>query len=136
MRVFVPHEAAMRELGARLAKQLKPGDIVLLEGPLGAGKTTLVRGALAALGHEGTVRSPSFNLVQEYELGSKTVVHADLYRLDSASGLGLDSDCAHAILFIEWPERDPELASIAAWRVTLELADDGRWVTTEPPATG
>lgn len=126
----------MRELGARLAKQLKLGDIVLLEGPLGAGKTTLVRGALASFGHEGSVRSPSFNLVQEYTLGERTVVHADLYRLDSASGLGLDSDYADAILFVEWPDRDPELATVRAWRVVIELADEGRWVTTEPPANG
>lgn len=93
-----------RNLGRTLGKILEQGICVLLYGDLGAGKTVLVRGVGEALGISG-VRSPSFTLINEYESGSGIfIVHADLYRLDDASSLGLE-EYEDAIMFVEWPER-------------------------------
>lgn len=98
--------AETRRLATRLAADLRPGDVVWLVGPLGAGKTTFVRGLAAALGASDDVASPTFALVHAYE-GRVPLVHADLYRLGEAevAGLGLDEIAADAILAVEWPER-------------------------------
>lgn len=99
----------MLAFGAELARQLRAGDRVYLSGELGAGKTTLVRGVLRGLGHQGAVKSPTFTLVEPYELTGFTIYHFDLYRINSPSelvnlGLG-DYFTAHAVCLIEWPER-------------------------------
>lgn len=99
--------------GARLARALPSGIPQLLQihlhGELGAGKTTLARGFLQALGYAGVVRSPTYTLVESYALGAVTVVHADLYRLqhpDELEALGLrDLAVADHVWLIEWPER-------------------------------
>jgi tRNA threonylcarbamoyladenosine biosynthesis protein TsaE len=97
-------------IGARLAAELKPGDLVLVEGEVGAGKTTLVRGAVRALGHEGRVTSPTFTLASRYEDGRVPISHLDLYRLAEsgadAEDLALLSDelTDERIAFVEWPE--------------------------------
>ncbi len=96
-------------LGGALARRLEAGDAVLLEGPLGCGKTTFVRGLARALGVEGPIRSPSFNLVHEYRT-SPPLAHADLYRLaklEEVESLGLDDLLVHHALVLEWPERAP-----------------------------
>ena len=116
----VPDEEAMRALGASLASELKAGDIVLLEGDLGAGKTTLVRGLLAALGVTEGVRSPTFNLMQVFET-SPPVLHADLYRLKSATGLGLEEYFDTHLCLVEWPDR----ASWPTDAVTIQIEFDG-----------
>jgi len=94
-------------LGARIAAQLEPGDVVLLSGDLGAGKTTLIRGACRALGISGPVTSPTFTIGQRYEGGCHPISHLDLYRLESLDEedpallddyLGPDT-----IAFVEWP---------------------------------
>lgn len=110
----------MRALGASLASELKAGDIVLLEGDLGAGKTTLVRGLLAALGVTEGVRSPTFNLMQIFET-LPPVLHADLYRLKSAAGLGLEEYFDTHLCLVEWPDR----ASWPADAVTIQIEFDG-----------
>ena len=100
-------------VGARLARALPAGPArmlqVQLHGELGAGKTTLARGFLRALGHAGVVRSPTYTLFETYLLGATTVVHADLYRLrhpDEFEGLGLrDLATAGHVWLIEWPQR-------------------------------
>jgi tRNA threonylcarbamoyladenosine biosynthesis protein TsaE len=102
-------EAATDAFAVRLAAHLAPGDLVLLEGELGAGKTCLVRGLCRALGvpEDVPVTSPTFALVHELE-GRVPIVHADLYRLetlDEVSDLGLDDQIADAIVFVEWGER-------------------------------
>jgi tRNA threonylcarbamoyladenosine biosynthesis protein TsaE len=110
MRRFSETSAETEALGAELAAGLRPGDLVLVEGELGAGKTTLVRGAVRALGHEGRVTSPTFTLASRYEDGRVPVSHLDLYRLrgagPDAEDLALLEDelAADRVVFVEWPE--------------------------------
>lgn len=112
---FVSENAAETEaIGARLAAELRPGDIVLLEGELGAGKTTLVRGAARALGVTTPVTSPTFTIGQRYPAHPTALAHVDLYRLGSLEDedpdllsdyLGRDT-----IAFVEWPPDGAEAA--------------------------
>ena len=100
---------AQERLGAVLAAACRRPCIIFLEGDLGAGKTTLVRGFLRALGHLGPVRSPTFTLLEPYELAAGPIFHLDLYRLadpEELAYLGLrDLLGERAILLVEWPER-------------------------------
>ena len=127
---------ATAHLGAEIARRLRPGDVVALSGPLGVGKTALVRAILAALGHEGEVPSPSFAIVQPYDDVEPAVWHVDLYRIEDASELeelGLDS-AVDAVLLIEWPERAGEKTWPQALRLALDFAPDGaRRLTAEVP---
>lgn len=131
-------EEATGAFGAALAAQLKTGDVVALSGPLGVGKTALVRGLLAALGHEGEVPSPSFAIVQPYEDLEPPVWHVDLFRLDDPSELeelGLES-ASDGVLLIEWPEKAGAGAWPEALRLTLDFADAGarRLTASVPPS--
>lgn len=100
---------ATHDLGRSLARLLAIGDLVLLSGDLGAGKTHLARAVVQAFaGPEQDVPSPTFTLVQRYETPSLTVTHADLYRIDALSELeelGLDAALEEGALLVEWPER-------------------------------
>ena len=94
-------------IGRRLARGLQPGDVVLLSGPLGAGKTALVRGLAEGLGCDpADVSSPTFTIIQEYA-GPTRLQHVDLYRLTppEAEDLGLDELSADAVIAVEWPDR-------------------------------
>ena len=109
--------------GAELARRLQAGDVVLVSGELGAGKTTFVRGACRELGVTGPVTSPTFTLGRRYE-GRMPVSHLDLYRLDHPEeedpGLLAEYLAPDGVAFVEWPERgDPGLGTVAA-RVALE----------------
>ena len=126
--------------GAELAATLRPGDLVLLVGDLGAGKTTLARALIRTLLGDPSldVPSPSFSLVQPYEGPAGPVLHADLYRLASAAEideLGL-FDQPSAIVLVEWPERAPELFGRATAIVELNIPAGGiaRAVTLERPS--
>jgi tRNA threonylcarbamoyladenosine biosynthesis protein TsaE len=130
-------EEETRRLGASLARRLAPGDVVLLEGELGAGKTAFVKGIAAGLGLDPEdVSSPSFALVHEYGPAGKPplLVHGDLYRVfagASIADLGLD-ERKSAILAVEWPR--PPLTERRAWRVALRIEPDGsRTIDVEPP---
>ena len=135
--MILADEAATLAAGATLAGLLRAGDVVTMTGDLGAGKTTLVRGLLQALGHVGEVPSPSFAIVQPYEDVQPPVWHADLYRLDDPSELtelGLDS-LGDSVLIVEWPERAGEDAWREALRLSLEiLGPRKRRLTAEVPA--
>ena len=103
-------ESETKNLAHDFAKNLKPGQIVLLNGDLGTGKTVFMRGIGKYFGVENLIRSPSFTLINEYETKSGIyLIHADLYRLDnfSAESLGLDEYFYNddVIIFIEWPDR-------------------------------
>lgn len=130
----LPDLAAMDEFGGRIAARLRAGDVVALSGPLGSGKTTLARAIIAALGHEGEVPSPTFTIVETYDL-DPPLVHADFYRLDSpreAEELGLDDYREGAALVAEWPERAGGFAHEAdCLSVTLEIAGNGRKAIVE-----
>lgn len=125
----VVDEAGMRELGSSLAHRFASGDVVFLSGELGAGKTTLVRGILAALGWSQEVRSPTFNLLHTYPNLSPPVVHADLYRVASWQGIGIEDYLDSHLCLIEWPDRAVGLVGEGqAWRIEIEFAGDGRRV--------
>lgn len=123
---------AMEALGERLAKLLRAGDVVLLVGPLGAGKTTLTRGIGAGLGARGTVQSPTFVLARTHktDLGP-SLVHVDAYRLQQAVEFDdLDIDFARSIVVIEWP-RDYLSGVVDAWleiEISRAAEDDQRQV--------
>lgn len=132
--------AATQALGARLAAVLRAGDLVTLAGGLGAGKTSFARGVLAALGLEEEAPSPTFAIVQPYDVPDVRlpVLHVDLYRLDSPGDLlelGLDEARYDSALLIEWAER----AGPGRWRdaLALDLAvlpDGARRLTWSAPA--
>lgn len=128
---FCADEAATRAFGTEWAKQWQAGDLVLLEGDLGAGKTTFVRGVLEGLGHMGPVRSPTFNLLQTFPT-IPPVLHVDLYRLPSAQGLGLEEYFESHLVLVEWPDRAPELQTIPeVWLVKIVPQDEGRQITIQ-----
>jgi len=124
-------EAATIELGAALAAA-RPADaagcLITLCGELGAGKTTLVRAFLRALGHEGAVPSPTYTLVESYDLLDMPIHHVDLYRIADAAELeflGWD-DLRAGLVIVEWPERAPGLSAAADLAIELSYAADGR----------
>jgi tRNA threonylcarbamoyladenosine biosynthesis protein TsaE len=118
--------AETEAVGARLAAELRPGDVVLLSGELGSGKTTLVRGACRALGVTGPVTSPSFTIGSRYTTGRLPITHVDLYRLQDLAGEdpSLMDDYAdeRTVTFVEWPAvAEPALERVR-FRVRLEHA--------------
>ena len=124
-------EQATMELGARLAGALKPGDIVLLEGELGAGKTAFVRGLAVGLGaSEEEVSSPTFTLVQEYR-GRVPLLHADLYRLSGAEAdeLGIEELGADGVVAVEWAAKLVHRPPGAVEVLIEDLGGDRRRIT-------
>jgi tRNA threonylcarbamoyladenosine biosynthesis protein TsaE len=106
--IVLADEAATAALGAALAHRARPGDVLTLAGPLGAGKTSFARAFIAALGVRDEVPSPTFTFVQTYDTAIGMVWHFDLYRLsspDDVHELGLDEALVDGIVLIEWPER-------------------------------
>jgi tRNA threonylcarbamoyladenosine biosynthesis protein TsaE len=130
---------ATEALGRRLADLVAAGDVITLAGPLGAGKTSIARGLLAALGLAGEAPSPSFAIVQPYAPPEVRlpVLHIDLYRIDDPcelEELGLDEAAYDSLLIVEWPER-----AAGHWpdalALTLQILPDGtRGLTAEVPA--
>src|SRR5215217_5171322 len=126
---LLPDDAATAAFGATLALQLRPGDLVILEGDLGAGKTALARAIIRTLAGEPAldVPSPTFALVQPYDTPRGPVLHADLYRLGDpreVDELGL-LDNPDAIVLVEWAERSPEIVAAATLTVALAIPPGG-----------
>ena len=126
----LPGEVATFELGGLLAGVLRPGLVVYLKGELGAGKTTLVRGCLRALGYQGRVKSPTFALVELYRISSLYLHHFDFYRFNDPhewidAGLR-DAFRGDNVCLVEWPEKAGRLLGAADLQVTLESVDPGR----------
>ncbi|MGP3696890.1 tRNA (adenosine(37)-N6)-threonylcarbamoyltransferase complex ATPase subunit type 1 TsaE [Rhodobacter sp. NSM] len=123
-------EVQTDRLGSVLAGLLRPGDVLLLEGPIGAGKTHLARAFIrAALGFAEEVPSPTFTLVQTYEAAGHEIWHADLYRLthpDEVLELGLEAAFATAVCLVEWPDRLGDLVPPEALHLRLEAEGHGR----------
>ena len=120
--------AETRALGEKLAGRLQPGDVLLLEGDLGAGKSELTRGIAAGLGVTETVTSPSFTILNVYESGRCPLYHFDWYRLESAEELfelGMDEYLGgDGIALVEWPGRCPEAVPADCLRIRIEAAGD------------
>ncbi len=103
MKLIIDSPEQMEVLGEKLAKLLMTGDLVLLSGPLGAGKTTLTRGLGKALSAEGAIQSPTFVLARTHKIPNGKLVHVDAYRLGSAIELDdLDIDFENSIVVVEW----------------------------------
>ncbi|MGD8571955.1 MAG: tRNA (adenosine(37)-N6)-threonylcarbamoyltransferase complex ATPase subunit type 1 TsaE [Gammaproteobacteria bacterium] len=126
----LPDEAATLAFGGQLARQLTAGCVVYLHGDLGAGKTTLVRGLLQAMGHEGRVKSPTYTLVEDYRVGELSLFHFDLYRLadpEELEYLGMrDYFNDTSIVLIEWPERGGDYLPGADLDIHLAYHEPGR----------
>jgi tRNA threonylcarbamoyladenosine biosynthesis protein TsaE len=139
--MMLADEAATIGAGLLLAGALRIGDVVALSGELGAGKSTLARGILRGLGHEGDVPSPTFGLVIPYEPPGLRIPawHADLYRIDQpeeAEALALDEALEDGVLLVEWPERLGPRLWPEALRITLSHDPSGgrRLTVSVPPS--
>jgi tRNA threonylcarbamoyladenosine biosynthesis protein TsaE len=135
LRFSLPDEAATLALGGRLGAALAPGVSVWLEGDLGAGKTTLTRGVLRELGFHGRVKSPTYTLVEVYELSRFNLYHFDLYRFtdpDEWEDAGFREYFNPAsVCLVEWPEKAAERLPPPDLRVRFEIPDAGRSIWIE-----
>jgi len=129
---YLADEAATLACGETLAAALAPGVLVFLRGNLGAGKTTLVRGILRGLGHDGSVKSPTYTLLEPYNLPSYLVYHFDFYRIADSQELdfiGIDELLdSPAIKLVEWPERVEDRLPAADVEVRLHVQGEGRHI--------
>ncbi|MDQ7727402.1 tRNA (adenosine(37)-N6)-threonylcarbamoyltransferase complex ATPase subunit type 1 TsaE [Halomonas sp. SpR8] len=133
MQVQLNNEEAQVAFGEALGRILQGRGLVYLEGELGAGKTTLTRGILRAYGHLGAVKSPTYTLVEPYDLGAQRIYHLDLYRLADPEELefigGRDVLADDALSIVEWPSRGEGWLPEPDLRLRLELADPGRLIS-------
>ncbi|MDH5517546.1 MAG: tRNA (adenosine(37)-N6)-threonylcarbamoyltransferase complex ATPase subunit type 1 TsaE [Gammaproteobacteria bacterium] len=128
--IYLADEKAQLDFAATLAKHSFAGMIVFLQGDLGTGKTTFVRGFLRAMGYQGVVKSPTYTLVEPYQLPDMSVYHFDLYRLAEPEELeyagGRDYFDGHSISLIEWPQQAQGYLPEADLLIELSYAETGR----------
>ena len=133
LKIILPDENATLALGAAIARGIEPGLVVFLHGDLGAGKTTLVRGVLRGLGFEGRVKSPTYALVELYEVSRLDFHHFDFYRFQdprewNEAGFR-DTFDGRRVSFVEWPEKAHGLLPTADVEISLAIQDVGRVAT-------
>ncbi len=134
--LYVEGEEAMQALGARLAAVVGTHGTLYLHGDLGAGKTTLSRGLIRGYGHTGKVKSPTFTLVEPYEIGEQRIFHFDLYRLvdpEELEFMGIrDYLDGNALCLVEWPERGQGVLPKADLDITITPHGSGRLLRLTP----
>ena len=132
MKLFLATSEVTEKFGAKLQQILPKKCTVFLQGDLGAGKTTLVRGFLRAAGHQGAVKSPTYTLVEEYLIHDRHIWHFDLYRLhdpEELEWIGIHDYFSHdAICFVEWPERGEGFLPEPDVIIELQAENNGRRV--------
>lgn len=126
IKIISNNEKETRDLAAKIVRKLSPGDVILLTGDLGAGKTTFVGGALSELGYKDHVVSPTFNILKCYFEVKPNVFHIDAYRLeDQNHDIGLEEFIeGNGITFIEWPIYIPELIPAKHFTISLKRIND------------
>ncbi|MDJ0813577.1 MAG: tRNA (adenosine(37)-N6)-threonylcarbamoyltransferase complex ATPase subunit type 1 TsaE [Woeseiaceae bacterium] len=136
MRQDLPEPESTDQFARRVSGALPAntaGWTLLLEGDLGSGKSTFARALIRALGHQGAVPSPTYTLIEPYDVSGRVIYHVDLYRVTEESELRYLgwTDLEDGLRLVEWPDRSPGLASRADLRLSLEYADPGRTATLE-----
>ncbi len=141
--LFLPDAAGTEALGRALANALQAldhGAAIALEGNLGAGKTTLARALIRGLGHSGPVVSPSYTLVEPYELGDRRLLHLDLYRIGDPEELEYlgwrEWDTQRDWIVVEWPERGAGFLPEFDLRIGLQYSNDARTATLDAKGQG
>lgn len=128
--LHIPDANAMMKLGGNIADRFPQGGIVFLNGDLGAGKTTLVRGLLRHLGYDGIVKSPTYTLVEPYQIKERKIYHFDLYRLADPEELeyigGRDYWESNALCLIEWPEKAQGYLPTPDLEITIDYHGEAR----------
>ena len=137
LELYLENETETLKLGKKLARLCPPEQFTIhLEGDLGAGKTTLSRGLLRELGHQGNVKSPTYTLVERYDLANKTVFHFDLYRLsdpEELDYLGLDDYLSNnSLCLIEWAQQGGDYLPKPDLLISLTYQNDGRHASISP----
>ena len=132
---YIDNEDAMQQLGAEIGAALQWRGVIYLNGDLGAGKTTLSRGLVRGAGHAGAVKSPTFTLVEPYELAAARIYHFDLYRLvdpEELEFLGIrDYFDEHSLCVVEWPEKGKGLLPSPDLAITIAAQGTGRRLSVE-----
>ena len=135
IKIVAPDEEAMLALGSHLSQLLKGSGAVFIRGQLGAGKTTLCRGLLRAMGHSAAVKSPTFTMVEPYEIGASIVFHFDLYRLSDPGELdyiGIDEYFAGGgLCLVEWPEKAVGCLPQHDLEIFIDVSGEKRNITVE-----